>query len=93
MAYSIKPGWNEHVAELHAKARCAFKVWIESGRDRQGPLFEEKKRANANFKYALRFIKKNENSMRSDSLACKMHNRSYNDFWKEVRAMNTAKMS
>ena len=52
MAFSIKPGWNEHVAELHAKARCAFKVWIESGRDRQGPLFEEKKRANANFKYA-----------------------------------------
>jgi len=92
-AYTIKPGWNEHVSELHAIARSAFKDWIESGRNRQGPLFEAKKRANANFKYALRYIKKNENSMRSDSLAYKLHNKCYNDFWKEVRGMNSNKVS
>lgn len=55
-AYNIMPGWNEYVAELHTKARRAFKAWIELSRDRQGPLFEQKKCANANFKYALQFI-------------------------------------
>ena len=89
---NIKPGWNEHVAGLHAEARRAFKAWIVSGRDRQGPLFEQKKRANAHFKYALRYIIRNENSLRSESLACKLQYKNYNDFWKEIRAMNSSKL-
>lgn len=40
-AYNIK-----YVAELHAKARREFKARVESGRDRQGPSFEQKKCAN-----------------------------------------------
>lgn len=68
-AYNIKPGWNEHMAELHAKARCSFKAWAGSGKDRRGLLFEEKKRAIANFKYVPRFIRKNENMINSDSLS------------------------
>ena len=89
---NIKPGWNEHVAGLHAEARRAFKAWIVSGRDRQGLLFKQKKRANAHFKYALRYIKRNENSLRSESLACKLQYKNYNDFWKEIRAMNSSKL-
>uniref|UniRef100_A0A671UZC4 Reverse transcriptase domain-containing protein n=1 Tax=Sparus aurata TaxID=8175 RepID=A0A671UZC4_SPAAU len=55
--------------------------------------FEHKKRANANFKYALRFIKRNEKTMRADSLAHKLQNNSHNDFWKEVRMLNNCKTS
>ena len=91
--YHAKPGWNDYVKELHAEARRAFKAWVESGRHKHGPIFEHKKRANANFKYALRFIKRNENTMRSDSLARKLQNNSPNDFWKEVRIMNNCKTS
>ncbi len=89
MECNIKPGWSERVAELQAKARSAFKAWTESGRATQGPLFEQQKCTNTNTKYTLRFIERNKNSMRSDSLACKFLNKSYNDFWKEVGAMNS----
>lgn len=44
---NIKPGWNDHVGEQHTAAREAFKLWSESGRPRQGPLFKNKKLQNA----------------------------------------------
>ena len=70
--YKGKPGWNE----------CMFLACAESGRQKCGPVFEYKKKANAKLKYALRFIKRNENTMRSDSLANKLHSNSPRDFWK-----------
>lgn len=48
---------------------------------------------NAHFEYALRFIKRNYKTVRLDSLARKLQNDSYNDFWTEVRARNNCKMS
>lgn len=53
------------VKELHAEARRAFKVKPESGRNKQ-----------IYFKYALQLIKRNENTMRSDSLVRKLQNKS-----------------
>ena len=47
--HSIKPGWNEHVTELHTAARDAFKLRAESGgRPRQGSLFVPKQATNEN---------------------------------------------
>ncbi len=96
--YKIKPhktknGWNEYVEELYTDASRAFKAWVESGKPKHGPLFEYKKHVHANFKYALHFIKRNENTMRSDSLARKLHNKSPNDFGKEIKQMNNCKTS
>ena len=39
-----------------------------------------KKKANANFKYALRRIKNNENAMRKDALVNKLRNNNVEDF-------------
>ena len=86
-----KPGWNEHVAQLHSQARETLLRWVEDGKIKSGPLFELKNKANARFKYALRFVKNNENTMRADSIASKLQNKSYNDFWKEIRYMNNSK--
>lgn len=87
----IRPGWNEFVAEQYGEARQAFRLWLDAGRPRQGVLLELKKRTNARFKYALRFIKKNENTMRADSLARKLQVNNLTDFWKEVKVMNNSK--
>lgn len=89
--YKAKSGWNEYVEELHAEARGAFKDWVETGRQKHGPLFDHKKRTNANFKYALRFIKRNEDTLRSNTLARKLQNKCVNDFWKEVKRMSNSK--
>ena len=88
---NMKPGWNEYVAEHHAVAREAFLLWIEAGRPRQGELFQQKKLTNARFKYAIRFIKKNENNLRAKSLASKLENNNTTDFWKEVNVLNNHK--
>ena len=48
---------------------------------------------SANFKYALRYIKRNEHIMRSDSLAKKLEKNNVNDFWKEIKMMNNCKTS
>ena len=56
--FKCRPRWNEHVADMHDIARDAFLMWKDQGKPRQGPVFEMKKRTNARFKYALRYIKK-----------------------------------
>lgn len=83
---NIKPGWNEYVAEHHAAAREAFKLWTNAGRPRQGDVFEYKKQANARYKYALCHIKNNENAIRADLLARKPQNNNYADFWKAINS-------
>lgn len=88
-----RPGWKEFVAEKYAEAREAFRLWTEAGKPRHGVLLDMKKQANARFKYALRFIKKNENTMRADSLARKLLNNNLIDFWQEVKVMNSNKTS
>ena len=90
---NAKPGWNTHVEKLHTEARTAFKKWAETGKCRQGPLFENKKLTNSKFKSALRFIKRNEDMMRSDSLARKLQNNNVNDFWKEIKTIGNTKTS
>ena len=62
----MKPGWNDHVRELHVAAKEAFKSWVLSGKPRHGPECTLKKIANARFKYALRFITRNEQAMRAN---------------------------
>lgn len=92
-AYNIRPGWNEHVAPYHTEAREAYKLWALAGRPRQGPELENKKLANARYKYAVRFISRNEQAMRADSMASKMMSNNITDFWKEVRSLNNCKSS
>ena len=57
---NIEPGWNKLVAMYHTEACEAYKLWDVAGKSRQGPELEYKKLANARFKYAVRFISKNQ---------------------------------
>lgn len=68
--HNRRPGWNEHcMGELHADAKEAFSNWATSGKARHGPEFDRKKWANARFRYAVRFLKRNEEAMRANSVA------------------------
>ena len=89
--YNSKPGWNEYVSVHHEAAREAFKRWSVAGRPRQGEVFELKKQTNIRFKYAVRYIKNNENTFRADGLARKLQTNNHIDFWKAVRVMNSNK--
>ena len=82
--HNVRPGWNDYVSELHDEAKEAFKAWVLSGKARHGPEFDRKKQANILFKYAIRFIKRNEQAMRANSMAKKLQRHNVNEFWKDV---------
>ena len=66
---TFKPGWSDYVAELYSTFRDVAKLWRNAGKPRQGYLFELRRTSKARFKFALRYIKRNEASLRKESLA------------------------
>ena len=90
--HKLRPGWNEHIDEVHQQARETFKVWINAGKPRSGPECDAKKHAVAHFKRAVRFIKRNEQTLRANSMARKLQQKDVLDFWKEVKIINNNKV-
>ena len=76
---------------MYKYSREIRSLWLDNGKPRQGHLFTEYTRSKARFKYALKFIKRNEADMRKASLARKMSDLESNEFWKEIRAINNVK--
>ena len=66
-------------------------IWINNGKPRNGAISHEYTRSKARFKYALRYIRKNETILRKESLAKKMSKLNSNDFWKEIGVINNSK--
>ena len=89
---NMKPGWNVYVKEKHVEAKDAFKCWVAAGKPRHGPECERKKLTNSRYKYALRYIKRNEHAMRANSMAEKLQKNNVDGFWKEVKVLNNSKM-
>lgn len=52
-----------------------------------------KKSTNTKYKYAIRFISKNEQCLRADSMANKLLDNTNKAFWKEVKHINNCKPS
>ena len=90
---NIRPAWNEHVAMHHTEAPKAYKLWVIAGKPRQGPELQHKKLSKARFKYAVRFISRNEQAMRGDSIANNLMCNNVTDFWKAATALNSCKPS
>ena len=70
--YSHKPGWAEYVDDLYDTSREIRQIWINAGKPRQGPVHDQHVKCKSRFKYALRFIKNNENMLRKEALAKKL---------------------
>ena len=90
--YKNKPGWSDYVADLYKYTREIRHMWLENGAPRQGSLFTELNRSKARFKYAKRFIDRNENALRKESLAKKHSESNSKNFWSEVNSINNSKM-
>ena len=67
-----RPGWSDYVDELHQSARECFLLWRDTGKPRQGQIFDLMQQSRARFKYAIRAIKQRGNALRRESLAKKM---------------------
>ena len=89
-SFDIKPGFNEHVKELHDIARKRFVAWREAGkpRDTNNSFFREMNSSRAKFKLALRYIKRHENQMRQEAIANALCDDSEGNFWKEIKKLS-----
>ena len=90
--FSHIPGWNEYVKEAHEASRDTFLLWKCSGQPREGHIADLMRKSRANYKYAIRFCKRNEESLRADSLAKKLAINNIEGFWKEVKVVNNSKV-
>ena len=89
--YSHKPGWAEYVDDLYDTSREIRQMWINAGKPRQGPVHDQHVKCKSRFKYALRFIKNNENMLRKEALAKKLADLNPKAFWSEIKNMNNCK--
>ena len=66
------PGWNELAKELNARYREAVSHRNIAGRPRSGPLAELKCKARAAFRHEIKFLRENEDQLRSQSMLSKL---------------------
>lgn len=87
-SYLNKPGWAEYVDSLYDTSREVRHMWVNAGKPRQGSVYDLHVKSKARFKYALRFIKNNENVLRKEALAKKLAGLNPEDFWREIKTIN-----
>ena len=63
--------------------------WNIARRPRSGPLAELKGRARTAFRQDIKFLRENEDQLRSLSMLTKLRMGECNDFWKEIKALNS----
>ena len=89
-AYCV-PGWNDYVKDKHEYAREMFVKWLNCGKPHYGPEYELMRRARANFKLALRYCKRNIETMRADAYASNLSDKEFDKFWKSVNKASNSK--
>ena len=87
------PGWNERANELNARYREAVSHWHIAGSPRSGPLAELKCTARTAFRHEMKFLRENEDQLRSQSMLSKLQRRECNKFWNSIKALNSKKKS
>ena len=86
-----KPGWAQYVKHKHDAAFDAYQLWRDNGKPHHGPYFDNHKKCKLNYKYAVRAIKRNIETIKADNVASNLINNNYNGFWNAVRKYNNVK--
>ena len=54
----VLPGWSQHVEPYRQASNAAYRSWIAHGKPRQGPVHKLKLVSHAQYKYAVRRVKR-----------------------------------
>ena len=79
------PGWSEEVEPLRQKSLFWHGIWIDCGRPKNGPVADCMRRTRAAYHYAIRCVRKQEESIVRDRIAHSLLDNSRRDFWAEVK--------
>jgi hypothetical protein len=79
------PGWSERVQPLRDKSLFWHRIWVDCGRPRSGAVADSMRRTRAAYHYAVRQIKKDEDSVVRERIASALLNDSERNFWAEIK--------
>ena len=89
--YVQRPGWTDYVSELYDYSKTCRQMWLDENSPRQGTTHANYIKARSRFKYAVKYIKKNEDKLRKESMAKKFANKRTTEFWKDIAKSNNCK--
>jgi hypothetical protein len=85
------PGWSEQVRPLRGKSMFWHRLWLECGRPKTGAVAESMRRTRAVYHYAIRKIKKEEDTIVRERTADALLNDKSRDFWAEIKRIRGRK--
>ena len=86
------PGWNDYVKSSHEAARQAFRLWRNASKPKQGFIFTNMLHTRSRFKYALRWCRNQEATIKADALADDLLSKNVCQFWTNVNKQSVNKM-
>lgn len=81
------PGWSERVQPLREKSLFWHHLWLECDRPRSGAVADSMRRTRAAYHYAIRQVKRDEESIVRERVANAMLNDGGRNFWSEIKRM------
>ena len=66
------PGWSEYVQPFRDKSLFWHRMWLDCGRPRSGVVFECMKRSRLAYHYAIRKVRKDAESIKSERVAASL---------------------
>lgn len=81
----IIPGWKEYVEPYREKSIFWHNIWIDCGRPKLGQVADLMRRSRAQYHYAVRCAKNQNDKLRNQKLADSLCNNKNRDYWKEIK--------
>ena len=89
----IVVGWNEYVSDHRKNALFWHQYWLDQGRPSQGQIALIRRRTRAKYHYAVRWVNKEKNRIRSNKMVDAIVNNKDRDLWQEVKQIKQANKS
>ena len=86
------PGWSERVEPHRDKSIFWHGLWVDIGQPRNGAIADCIRRTWAEYRYAIRQVKRDEELIVKERLANALINDPSRNFWSEVKRIRTNKM-
>ena len=85
------PGWSEVIQPLRDKSLFWHRLWLDCDRPRTGAVADSMRRTRAAYHYAIRRVKKDEESFIRDRIANNLLNNNERNFWTEIKRIRCNK--
>ena len=87
------PGWLDKVEPLRQKSLFWHEIWVDCGRPRNGAVADCMRRSRASYHYAVRQVRRDEDSIVRERIAKALIDDPSRNFWTEVKKLRISKAS